>query len=78
MSTIDHRESLARDLSAIGGLTPADATAHVLARLDSARKRIIELERQLRVLRGERCEHWVDGGEGERIAIPTLSCGECR
>lgn len=78
MSTVSDSETLVRYSVEHGVPSDAVAVADVLTSLDRARDRVAELERQLRELRGEKCEHWIDGPAGERIALPTFGCRECR
>jgi len=70
----DDREMYVRHCVEFGTMVPPAEAGRVLADLDRARSRLRELEKQLRELRGEKCDHWIDGADGERIAICPWSC----
>jgi hypothetical protein len=74
---MDPTERFVRDSAELGVPVDPSSVKHVLVQLDWARSREAELRQKLMELRGEKCEHWIDGAGGARVAIPVFSCRHC-
>lgn len=77
MSTLPEIERFVRNCAELG--VPVDPTSvkQVLGVLDRTRGRVADLQQQLREIRGEKCEHWLDGPGTSRVAIPEFGCRHC-
>jgi hypothetical protein len=73
----DPTEQFVRDSVDLGVAVDPTSVKHILTQLDWARLRSEELRLKLMEVRGEKCEHWVDGSGGDRVAIPVYGCRHC-
>jgi hypothetical protein len=77
VSSLPEIERFVRNCVELGVPIDPASVKQMLGVLDRTRERVSDLEQQLREIRGEKCEHWVDGPGSSRIPIPDFGCRHC-